>query len=293
MTPEEALERLSGSTAAAVEGVLQSLAPGGVERGVVTIAGPDDDPLDGIGAPAVVASGAYVDGAKGGNVFGIGVAGARRLAAAMMGLAEPAEAADAALTELELSAVSEAVNQMMVVVARATRKVLGREVEIGAPTTTLVENLEAASGLYERTPHVAVVSFSVFGESCRLVQLVPNAFVVRITRAFGERAGALLEQPARTGEVDVAGGDVLRSVSLRVWGELGRATMPVGRAVGLSTGSVVELDRAVDDAVDLYVNGRRFAVGRLLLDDDGEWAVRIEAITHSATAASALHEGVR
>jgi flagellar motor switch protein FliN/FliY len=53
--------------------------------------------------------------------------------------------------------------------------------------------------------------------------------------------------------------------------------MPVGRAVNLATGAVVDLDRAPDDPVDLFVNGRRFATGRLLLVED-EWAVRIETV---------------
>jgi len=47
--------------------------------------------------------------------------------------------------------------------------------------------------------------------------------------------------------------------------------------VSLGTGAVVDLDRAPDDPVDLYVNGRRFATGRLLLVED-EWAVRIESV---------------
>jgi flagellar motor switch protein FliN/FliY len=53
--------------------------------------------------------------------------------------------------------------------------------------------------------------------------------------------------------------------------------MAVGRAVNLASGAVVDLDRAPDDPVDLYVNGRRFATGRLLLVED-EWAVRIESV---------------
>jgi len=51
----------------------------------------------------------------------------------------------------------------------------------------------------------------------------------------------------------------------------------VGRAVDLAAGAVVDLDRAPDDPVDLYVNGRRFATGRLLLVED-EWAVRVETV---------------
>jgi flagellar motor switch protein FliN/FliY len=78
----------------------------------------------------------------------------------------------------------------------------------------------------------------------------------------------------------------LRGVSLRLWAELGRVRLPVGRAVGLASGSVVELDRSVDDPVDLFVNGRRFASGSLLVSDDGDWAVRIDEITTEQLARS-------
>jgi flagellar motor switch protein FliN/FliY len=288
-----ALKQLGESTAEAVAGVLGTLAPGGIERGTVTVAGADADPLAGIRAPVVVASVSYVDGVTGGNLFVIGIAGAKRLAASMMGLSEP-EDVDGELSELELSAVSEASNQMMAVAAGATSKVLGEEVEIGVPQTQLIASLEEAEALYEKTPHQAHVSFTIFGESCRLVQLVPNAFVVRMGRAFDQQAGALLvDHDTPEPAVDSGGGEVLRGVPLRVWGELGRATLPVGRAVGLASGSIVELDRAVDDPVDLFVNGRRFASGRLMLADDGEWAVQIEEISSEAAAVPPIQEGVR
>lgn len=293
MTTEESLTKLGESTAEAVAGVLQTYAPGSVERGAVSAAGADADPFQGVRAPVVVANVSYVDGVTGGNLFMISVPGARRLAAAMMGMSEPEGGIEAPLSELELSAVSEASNQMMAAAAGATSKVLGEEVEIGVPTTQLVESLAQTGELYEKSPHQAHVSFSVFGESCRLVQLVPNAFVVRMGRALGEQEGALLESGLPMGEGAHLDSEALRGVALRVWAELGRATMPIGRAVGLSSGSVVELDRAVDDPVDLFVNGRRFGSGRLLLADDGEWAVRVEELTPDGSAVPATQEGVR
>ena len=54
--------------------------------------------------------------------------------------------------------------------------------------------------------------------------------------------------------------------------------MGVAKAVGLPPGAVVELDKSADDPVDLYVNGKRFATGRLLSGLDGEWAVRVERV---------------
>jgi flagellar motor switch protein FliN/FliY len=167
--------------------------------------------------------------------------------------------------------------------------VLGEEVEIGVPTTTFVKQFDES--LFEKTPHQAHVPLSLFGEPCRLVQLVPNAFVVRIGRAFGEQEGALVEGGDGAAAEGAVGfdGALLRDVKLRVWAELGRAHMPLGRAVGLSSGAVVELDRPAEDPVDIYVNGRRFAYGRLMLADDGEWAVQIDQIFAGAAASASMN----
>lgn len=69
----------------------------------------------------------------------------------------------------------------------------------------------------------------------------------------------------------------LLDVELRLHAELGRARMPLAAAVELPEGAIVDLDRAPEDPVDVYVNGRRFASARLIVVD-GEWAVRLEAI---------------
>jgi flagellar motor switch protein FliN/FliY len=82
-------------------------------------------------------------------------------------------------------------------------------------------------------------------------------------------------------------GDALRAVPVRVWAELGRARMPAGTSLGLATGSVVELDREVDDPVDLYVDGMPFATGRLLVADDGSLQLEIETILGLDRAAAA------
>jgi flagellar motor switch protein FliN/FliY len=51
----------------------------------------------------------------------------------------------------------------------------------------------------------------------------------------------------------------------------------MAEAVSLPDGGLIELDRGADEPVDVLVNGRRFATGRLVLVDD-EWAVRIEEV---------------
>ena len=83
----------------------------------------------------------------------------------------------------------------------------------------------------------------------------------------------------------------IRDIRVRVGAELGRTTLPLAKAVGLGAGAVIELDRAADDPIDLYVNGRRFAIGRLLLIDQTEWAVHIEQVLDPEAAYATSHEG--
>jgi flagellar motor switch protein FliN/FliY len=75
----------------------------------------------------------------------------------------------------------------------------------------------------------------------------------------------------------------LLDVDVRLWAELGRSKLALGSAVSLGTGAIVDLDKAPDEALDVFVNGRLFAKGRLLLVD-GEWAVRLEQIVAEPTS---------
>lgn len=81
--------------------------------------------------------------------------------------------------------------------------------------------------------------------------------------------------------------ELLLDVELRVHAELGRTTMVLDDALALPDGAIVDLDRAADDAIDVYVNGQRFAGGRLVVIDD-EWCVRLEALDAAWTTALAL-----
>jgi flagellar motor switch protein FliN/FliY len=280
-----ALTRLAESSSEAVVGILEMFAAGQVEAGDIAVLDSGSAPLEGLPFPAVATSVSYVDGVTGGNVFVMTLEGARRLAAAMMGGSEPDAAAEAAtgeLSELELSAVSEAMNQMMATAAAAISSVLGTEVEIGPPETRTFAAATEAEGAYTATPHAVRAAFSVCGEPCRLVQLVPNAFVVRMDQALDEigevTVAAEAAPAARADGAGFTGSPSLAGIPVRVWAELGRASMPTAEVVGLPPGAVVELDRSADEPIDLYVNGRRFATGRLLVDDGNEWAVRIETV---------------
>jgi flagellar motor switch protein FliN len=285
MSTDDALTRLGQSTSEAITGVLEMFAPGKINPGDVSVVAGDQNPMETIPVPAVATSVSYVDGVTGANVFVMTLDGAKKLAAAMMGMEEPEDPDAPELSELELSAVSEAMNQMMASAAIAISSVLGTEVEIGTPETKTFTEAAQAADAYPHTPHAVRASFSVCGEPCRLVQLVPNAFVVRMTRALDELGSEVAPpEPAAAGAPTAAGAPAgpgapsLAGIPVRVWAELGRAQMPSAQVVGLPSGAVVELNRSADEPIDLYVNGRRFATGRLMVVDGTDWAVRIETV---------------
>ncbi len=280
---DNALRELATSTAEAVAGVLRMFMPEGIEVGDAEVVVAGTPPLDGVSVPAVVADVSYTDGASGGNLFVTSVNGVKKLAAAMMGTeavlnGEP-------LDELERSAVAEAMNQMMAAAAGATSTVLGQEVEISTPEVRDIETVADAVALGEGAPHATAVALTLDGEPCKIVQLVPKAFVLKMTRALDD----LNAQEALGGggdgeeaEAEAGPDEILRGVPLRVCAEIGRAVMPMADAVSLPEGGLIELDRGADEPVDVLVNGRRFATGRLVLVEN-EWAVRIEEVLLDAS----------
>jgi flagellar motor switch protein FliN len=286
MNVDEALIRLGESTSEAVAGILQMFAGDAAQPGPVAIVSADADPLASVTTPAVAASVSYVDGVTGGNVFVMPLDGARALAAAMMGQ-EPPEDEATDLTELELSAVGEAMNQMMAAAANATSAVLGTTVEIAPPETQVLSSLDKALDGHDDAAHMTAGVFTVFGRPCRLVQLVPNAFVMRMTQALDELGAEYLGDQGPADAAAAAGLDEsLRGIDVRVWAELGRRRMPIGSLIGMPAGAVVVLDREADEPVDLFVNGMRFASGRLVVSDGGEWAVEIESLVGGEQAAA-------
>jgi len=57
-------------------------------------------------------------------------------------------------------------------------------------------------------------------------------------------------------------------VPVRVQAVLGRSTLEVSQLLKLAPGAVVELDRKVGEAIDIYVNNRLVARGEVVLVED-------------------------
>jgi flagellar motor switch protein FliN/FliY len=67
------------------------------------------------------------------------------------------------------------------------------------------------------------------------------------------------------GAVDL---EAVFDVPVQVSAVLGRARMDVGNLLKLGPGAVLELDRKVGEAIDIYVNNRLVARGEVVLVED-------------------------
>ncbi|MBL6945334.1 MAG: flagellar motor switch protein FliN [Rhodospirillales bacterium] len=62
--------------------------------------------------------------------------------------------------------------------------------------------------------------------------------------------------------------DAVYDIPVQVSAVLGKATMQVSQLLKLGRGAVVELDRKVGEAVDIYVNNRLVARGEVVVVED-------------------------
>ena len=79
-----------------------------------------------------------------------------------------------------------------------------------------------------------------------------------------------------------AGLEAVYDVPVTVRAVLGTTTMPINQLLKLGRGAVVELDRKVGDAVDVYVNNRLVARGEVVIVED-KLGVTMTEIVKSST----------
>ena len=72
-------------------------------------------------------------------------------------------------------------------------------------------------------------------------------------------------EPTSRGAADL---EAVFDVPVKVSAVLGRARMEVGDLLKLGPGTVLELDRKVGEAIDIYVNNRLVARGEVVLVED-------------------------
>ena len=92
-----------------------------------------------------------------------------------------------------------------------------------------------------------------------------------------------IEEPGTEGDADESAGkdsatdivhrtaadlEAVYDIPVQVSAVLGKASMQVSQLLKLGRGAVVELDRKVGEAIDIYVNNRLIARGEVVVVDD-------------------------
>jgi len=87
------------------------------------------------------------------------------------------------------------------------------------------------------------------------------------------------------GAADAGGGprsardlEAVYDIPVTVSAVLGKATMQVNQLLKLGRGAVVELDRKLGEAIDIYVNNRLVARGEVVMVDDNRLGVTMTEI---------------
>lgn len=87
--------------------------------------------------------------------------------------------------------------------------------------------------------------------------------------------------PERDGSTK--GLEAIFDIPVKVSAVLGTATMPVSQLLKLGRGAVVELDRKVGEAVDIFVNNRLVARGEVVIVDERLGVTMTEIIKSDTT----------
>jgi len=291
-----AVERTARITAESSAEVLSTLMGTRVSATLPEIEAEPDDPLGRLTYPLVTVEVSYVSGVNGANLFVLTPAQSAMLAAVMMGLDAPT---GDGLSELERSAVSEAMNQMMGAATNILADTLSLDIEVAPPVCQIMETVEEARATFGEAAYCSRFRIVSDRLTADVVQLVPFDFAMHLQAAFAAadigRSVVAEPMPAKSassdafspaaenaranrtapGNLDLGG---LRGVRVRLSAELGRASVEIARVANMPPGAIIELDREPDDPIDVLVNGRPYAQARLVLVD-GEYAVQILSLT--------------
>lgn len=91
------------------------------------------------------------------------------------------------------------------------------------------------------------------------------------TAEFSEAADTNVKGPG--GSIDI-----LLDMNVPITVTIGRTNISVRRLLQLAPGSVIKLDKSLDEPVELYLSGSKFATGSVVVVD-GCFAVKIRQIT--------------
>ena len=278
----------------------------------------------------------FTEGLAGVNALAIEVDDAKIIADLMMG--GSGENISIELNELHLSAVGEAMNQMMGNAATSMSTFFNRAINISPPQVEVIESVTAEKMGLGAPEWLVSVAFQLKVGTLidsKIMQLIPLDFAQEMSSilmqgeldsssglkpedtSMLETGTANLSMPASDTTMapaghtavaipassipspsvtqkpvftDLSSRDVLGQkeqeprnlsllldVPLTVTVELGRTRKPIRDVLNLGPGSVLELDKLAGEPVDILVNGKRIAMGEVVVIDEN-FGVRVRDI---------------
>jgi len=208
------------------------------------------------------------------------------------------EVTDQNVDEIKLSALTEALNQMLgASITLLAEKAKGK-VSLGKLEVKLVDDVESISTIFNPTELLVCVECQLEMENGSsstlwlLTQLTAIKDVheklfpskkekeeekVKVQPAkFEEFSPAETQIPPQPSEIQQKL-ELLFDVPLKVVVELGRARMTLKQVMDLTIGSLIELDKLTGEPVDVLVNGKLIARGEVVVIDEN-FGVRITEI---------------
>lgn len=263
--------------------------------------------------PYVVVNVSYTKGITGTNLLVIKTEDVKFITSVMMG--EESADYDKDLTELEISAIGEAMNQMMGTSATSMSTLINKVINISPPTVRIINISEDKENLPFQDDPVIVVVFKMQIENSldtEIVLLMPYDFGKELVAGFLEKNdvdsedGILVQKqepaPEEKEETQSEGTDksikaatfqpfdestaydkdadninMLMDVPLMLSVELARTKKSLKDILELNLGSIVSLDKPAGELVEVLVNGKLIARGEVVVIDDN-FGVRITDI---------------
>lgn len=227
-------------------------------------------------------------------------------------------------TELELSAVGEAMNQMIGSASTSMATMIGKKVDILPPEVNLWKDEESVSytGIALDTV-VSKVSFDLSVEGViesEIMQIYTREMVEEISELMMKDTAEVLEgrevvaekvieKPApkkentrkvviqqpefedldvKKVETNVDNLDLLMDVPLDFSVVLGNSRKSIKEILSIGVGSVVELDKLTDEPLEVYVNGKLIAHGEVVVINEN-FGIRVTSILSQKQRINNLH----
>jgi flagellar motor switch protein FliN len=279
-------------------------------------------------APIVALEVLYTEGLSGANLLLMKLDDAAIIADLMMGGSGENKADTTTLSELELSAVSEAMNQMIGSSATSLSTMLSMSVNISPPISKVWS--DASQTLAEHIHHaeqVVKIAFRLTIDNLVDSEIMLLLAIDAAKSIITKMTGGGQEDEFESGDFEIDNApvfdshlephyepayepryeerkpvepptnvqraqfapltpviskenhniDLILDVPLEISVVLGRTKKTIKEILELSTGSLVELDKLTEEPVEILVNGKKVALGEVVVIDEN-FGVRITSI---------------